>query len=240
MSEPASALVSVKDLSVTCQKKRLIESVSFTITTGSVTGLVGENGAGKSTLIKAMLDFSHPTSGSIQLGAHAHHQKQARNLLAYLPEQFSPPHFLNGEEYLNYCAKLYGVTYPSISVMSAQLGLPETAFSKPVKTLSKGMTQKLGLLGVLNSQRPLLLLDEPMSGLDPRARFLLRSALAALQQAGKTTILFTTHMLNDIQELADTMLLMHQGTLCFSGSPQALLTETTSETLETAFLQKTA
>lgn len=235
-----SAMIQVDQLSVNIGKKRLISDISFEIHRGSITGLVGENGAGKSTLIKAILDFSHPFAGTVTINGQRHTDKQARCVLAYLPERFSPPHYLNGEEYLTYCAKLYGVSCPPIAQLAAQLALPEEAFTRPVKTLSKGMVQKLGLLGALNSQRPLLLLDEPMSGLDPRARFLLRGQLERLQKEQSTTILFTTHMLNDIQELADNMLLMHSGTLRYSGAPETLINETESETLEMAFLNKTA
>jgi ABC-2 type transport system ATP-binding protein len=240
MSEDTVTLINTQDLTVSINKKNLIEHISFAVKKGTVTGLVGENGAGKSTLMKAILDFNTVSSGSIQLGAYPHHHKHARRILAYLPEHFSPPQFLNGQEYLDYCAKLYGIAYPSRQTLSDQLGLPEAAFTRPVKALSKGMTQKLGLLAVLNSQRPLLLLDEPMSGLDPRARYLLRCALSALKESKNTTILFTTHMLNDIQELADTMLLMHQGSLRYAGSPAELLQQTKSQSLEEAFLKKIA
>lgn len=232
-------MIDVEKLSVSVGKKNLVTDVSFQIRKGSITGLVGENGAGKSTLIKSILDFSSPNTGTITINGVMHRHKSARSVLAYLPEQFSPPYYLNGQEYINYCAKLYGVTYPTATEMSAQLALPEDAFLRPVKTLSKGMTQKLGLLAALNSQRDLLLLDEPMSGLDPRARFLLRQLLANQQKRG-ATILFTTHMLNDIQELADHMLLMHHGKLRYNGSPQDLVQQTGSNSLETAFLTKTA
>jgi ABC-2 type transport system ATP-binding protein len=236
----ANPLIAVDALTVSIGKKQLINTVSFQVQSGSITGLIGENGAGKSTLIKAILDFSSPSTGTIVLANEPYHNKYARTILAYLPEHFSPPHYLNGQEYLQYCGKLYGVEYPPLSDLAKQLALPPEAFTKPVKTLSKGMTQKLGLLAVLNSRRPLLLLDEPMSGLDPRARFLLRTQLAQLQRNQQTTVLFTTHMLNDIQDLANHMLLMHRGHLHYSGTPADLLTQTNTNSLEEAFLAKTA
>lgn len=233
-------MIKVEQLSVKVGRKQLVSDINFEIKPNSITGLVGENGAGKSTLIKSILDFSSPSAGTVTINGQPHNQKQSRHVLAYLPERFSPPHYLNGLEYLTYCAKLYGVDCPPVPDMAEQLALPEEAFTRPVKTLSKGMVQKLGLLATLNSQRPLLLLDEPMSGLDPRARFLLRTRLEQLQKQQGTTILFTTHMLNDIQELADHMLLMHGGALKYSGPPSTLIQETDSDSLEAAFLRKTA
>jgi ABC-2 type transport system ATP-binding protein len=162
----------------------------------------------------------------------------ARAPLAFLPERFAPPYFLRGEEFLRYILALHGARYDAARARSklAELDLDLSALSKPVRSYSKGMTQKLGLAGCLLAEREVYVLDEPMSGLDPKARALTKAQFRALRAAGRT-LFFTSHVLADIEELCDRMAILHDGALRFSGTPAELAAAYPGSGLEHSFLQ---
>ena len=213
--------------------------LDLTVESGTFFGLVGGNGAGKTTLIKCILDFCHLDSGEITLFGKDRALTQSRNRLAYLPERFSPPHFLTGREFLHTMAKLYNNTWNSSEAeeVSLALDMDPTALDKPIRALSKGMTQKLGLAASLMSGRDLLLLDEPMSGLDPQARLVLKRRLQRLKSEHGTTLFFNTHLLADVAEICDFMGVLHAGVLLFVGTPQDCLDTYGGATLEEAYLR---
>ena len=215
-----------------------LDGLDLRVATGEFFGLVGGNGAGKTTLIKCILDFCHMESGTIHIFGLEHHVVQARAALAYLPERFSPPHFLTGREFLRYMAKFYDNTWDNAAAeaLSRGLDMQPTALDKPVHALSKGMAQKLGLAASLLSDKALLLLDEPMSGLDPQARILLKRRLIHLKQSHGTTVFFNTHLLADVAEICDRMGILHHGRLRFVGTPAACLAQYGGTTLEEAYL----
>jgi len=204
---------------------------------GEFFGLVGVNGAGKTTLIKCLLDFCNADGGAIEIFGVEHRVTAARSRLAFLPERFSPPHFLTGRDFLQYMLKLYGEPYEDrqIEQMFAGLDLDPAALDKAARTYSKGMTQKLGLAACLLSGKDLYVLDEPTGGLDPKARALFKRALRALKQANRT-VFFTSHALADVAEMCDRMAVLHGGRLCFSGSPAELAQRFGASDLEQAFL----
>jgi ABC-2 type transport system ATP-binding protein len=119
--------------------------------------------------------------------------------------------------------------------MLESLDLDPASLDKSVRTLSKGMTQKLGLAACFLCDQPFLLLDEPMSGLDPKARALVKRHLHAPREKGKT-LLFSTHMLSDVLELCDRMIILHRGRLCFAGSPAECCEQYRADSLEQAYL----
>ena len=167
---------------------QVLNEIDLTVSRGEFTGLIGVNGAGKTTLIKCLLDFCDITSGKIEIFGATHTKKQARGNLVFLPERFVPPYYLTGKDFLVYMAELHGIEYNSNKVieLSKILDLDISALSKPVRDFSKGMAQKLGLASCLMSEKELMVLDEPMSGLDPKARAYLKQHLIELKQAGKT------------------------------------------------------
>lgn len=215
----------------------VLKGVNLQVKHGEYFGLVGMNGAGKTTLIKSLLDFCQIDRGNIQIFGASHRLNDARRHLAYLPERFNPPYYLTGREFLRYMAKLHGVSYQREAVEQVfhHLDLDLAALSRPVRTYSKGMAQKLGLATCFLSQRRLLVLDEPMSGLDPKARALFKTYL---QQArdGSQTIFFTTHLLNDVESLCDRLAILHQGEVRFTGSPSACCEYYGADNLEHAYL----
>ncbi len=205
---------------------------------GCFFGLAGVNGAGKTSLIKCMLDFCRLDSGSVEIFGVPHTERKSRARLAYLPERFSPPHYLRGKDFIDFSLKLYGVKPESGAIlkMLEDLDLDRDALSRPVKAFSKGMTQKLGLAACLLADKDLFVLDEPMSGLDSKARALVKQKLVGLKEKGKT-LFFTSHSLNDMEALCDDMVVLHEGELKFSGSPDAFKRLAPENDIEAAFLK---
>ncbi len=200
-----------------------LAGVSLRVAEGECIALAGVNGAGKTTLLKCMLDLSAVDSGAIEIFGVPHTTTSARSPVTFLPERFVPPYYLTGRDFLTYMAKLDGAAFNAARVIALlnALDLDIAALDKPVRALSKGMTQKLGLAACLLSNKRLYILDEPLSGLDPRARARVKAQIVALKQAGKT-VFFSAHALADIEDLADTMAVLHNNRLKFHGTPAAL------------------
>ena len=198
---------------------------------------MGVNGAGKTTLIKSLLDFCQIDQGSIRVFDTEHRLTEARRRLAFLPERFNPPYYLTGREFLGYMAELHGVSYQREAVEGIfhHLDLDMEALGRPVRTYSKGMSQKLGLATCFLSQRDLLILDEPMSGLDPKARALFKDYLGSVKN-GRQTLFFTTHLLNDVESLCDRLAILHNGEVRFIGSPAECCRSFDAANLERAYL----
>jgi ABC-type multidrug transport system ATPase subunit len=217
--------------------KPVLNGVDLDIAPGECVALAGVNGAGKTSLFKCLLDFLALDSGTIEIFGASHRQPAARAVLSYLPERFAPPYYLTGNEFLRTMFRLHGQTWDGarVDAMLAALDLDPTAMLASVRGYSKGMTQKLGLAACMLPGKPLLLLDEPMSGLDPKARAQLKACLMA-QRRGGTTILFSTHALADVDEIGDRLAILDGGTLRFTGSPDQCREEYGGTTLEQAFL----
>jgi ABC-2 type transport system ATP-binding protein len=218
-------------------ERQALDSVTFTVPQGSIFGLIGLNGAGKTTLLKCLLDFTFPDSGAVRIFSLPASEAAARAPLAYLPERFVPPSFLTGLEYLQMMARMYGVALDEqrIAAAAAAIDLDPSLLPKQVGSYSKGSGQKLGLAAALISERKLLVLDEPMSGLDPRARAYLKTEIKSSHGRG-ATVLFSSHSLADIEELCDCFALLHAGQIRHIGSAAELCERTGAATLDKAFL----
>ena len=216
----------------------VLQDVSFNVATGETVGLVGVNGAGKTTLIRSLLDLNRIDDGTISIFECAHTETRARDRLSYLAERFAPPYFATGAELLEYLAALHGVGYePAAAEREARaLDLATEALAMPARQYSKGMAQKLGLIACILPGCPLLVLDEPMSGLDPKARSLFKRRLAELKDQG-TTLFFSTHLLVDIESLCDRIVVIHEGRVRYHGTPEELAYTTQCTTLEEAFIR---
>lgn len=218
-----------------------LDAVSLDVPRGSFFGLVGVNGAGKTTLIRCLLDANRADAGAIEIFGESSLQTAARKHLAFLPERFSAPFYLTGRDFLRTMGRLYGNEAPEPGILETldALELARDALDRPVRSYSKGMTQKLGLAACLLSGRRLLVLDEPASGLDPRARAALKSTLAARHATG-TTIFLTSHALADVDEMCGRMAVLHDGRLLYDGGPDGLRERHGVTTLESAFLAELA
>lgn len=224
-----------------CKRYRqqpVLNQINFEIASGEFFGLVGVNGAGKTTLIKSLLNFCALDGGQIFLFNRPHTHPQARAHLAFLPEQFIPPYYLSGQHFLNYMAQLHGqkLSPEQYQAICHVVDLDVKALQQPVRSYSKGMAQKLGLAACFLSGKQLLILDEPMSGLDPKARAYLKRYLRQLKSQGMT-LFFSTHLLADVEALCDRMAILHGGQLRFVGTPAACCATFTAVDLEQAYLK---
>ncbi|MBF0310156.1 MAG: ABC transporter ATP-binding protein [Magnetococcales bacterium] len=217
----------------------VLSEVTLRLGEGQCLGLAGGNGAGKTTLIKCLLDLCRPDSGTIRLFDQPSGHPASRQRLAYLPERFLPPPALTGLEFLGCMARLYGQSPEVLHEQAIRIDFPQAALNKPLHTLSKGMTQKIGLAGCLGSGKELLILDEPASGLDPQTRRRFTELLLERKQQGRMVFL-NTHNLYDVEPVCDILAILHQGRLLFLGSP-ALCRETFGgETIEESYLHALA
>ncbi|MBT8118734.1 MAG: ABC transporter ATP-binding protein [Gammaproteobacteria bacterium] len=217
--------------------KIVLDGIELEIKQGEFSSLVGMNGCGKSTLIKAILDLIGIDSGVISIDGRSHRTVNARDNIAYLPDRFSPPVHLRGQDFIQYMLRLHGSdsNKQQIEEILDGLELDKTVMQESVNKLSKGMTQKLGLASCLLSGKSLLILDEPMSGLDPRARFLFKQQLAQLKQQG-ATVFFSSHVLADVEEMADSMAVLHDSRIYFSGTPDDFKRQYQAENVEQAYM----
>jgi ABC-2 type transport system ATP-binding protein len=215
-----------------------LSGVDLEVAHGEAFGLVGANGAGKTTLIKCLLDLCAPDAGEIEIFGVPATLPRARGRLSYLPERFAPPHYLRSREFLESAAALAGCAYDAARAegLLLELELERDALERPVRSLSKGMAQKLGLAGCFLVERDLYVLDEPMSGLDPAARVAVKSVLRRLAAEGRT-LFFTSHVLADVEELCSAIAVLDKGRVRFRGSPAALRGRYAEPDLERAYMR---
>lgn len=230
-------VLSVSNVTIDYNKVDVVFDASFSVKRGEVFGLVGLNGAGKTTLIKTILGLHAPRLGEISLFDAANTDMGARKNLVYLPERFDPPWFLSGMEFVKFSVSLYGKRCADAQIIEAaeKLALDPKALKRRVQSYSKGMRQKLGLIGTVLTGCELIILDEPMSGLDPLARTLVKDMLMEIK-AKDQTIVMCSHILADLDEMCQNMALIHQGKIEFVGKPAELKKKTKTDVLERAFL----
>lgn len=231
--------IDIRQLSTHYGNFKALHEITFAVPENSCFGLIGLNGAGKTTLIKTLLGLRKATEGAAtilgeEIGSHSVKAK-----IAYLPEKFEPPAFLSGFEFIRFTQRLYGrsSTKEEILAMATELQLQHEALPRRVTSYSKGMRQKLGLMATLLANCPLVILDEPMSGLDPQARILVKDAILNYQRRGNTVVV-CSHILADLEEMCPEIAVLHQGHLVYNGSPQQLISDTAQANLERAFLAR--
>lgn len=197
-----------------------LKGVSCTIPEGKIVGLIGPNGAGKSTFIKLALGYLIPTAGTITLLGEPPGSLRALQRIGYLPEHASFPLDLKGEELLDYVGRLHGIKGPVLKKRVRELlervGLSE-AGSRRIGSYSKGMMQRLGLAQALIAQPRLLILDEPMTGLDPVGRREIKELLREHHKSG-VSIFFSSHILEDVEHLCEEVVLIITGEVRYSGA----------------------
>jgi ABC-2 type transport system ATP-binding protein len=166
---------------------------------------------------------------------------KSRRHISYLPEKFQPSRYLRGKEYLELALSYFKRPFDLQRARgeAVALDLNPDALENKVGAYSKGMGQKLGLMGAFLVDAPFLILDEPMSGLDPRARIMLKEKLIANKAAGKT-IFFSSHILSDIDEICDRIGVISNSKLIFLGTPQEFKRIHPTDTLEKSFLKAIA
>lgn len=230
--------LSIAGVTIAYGAKTVMENLSLTVDRGETFGLMGLNGAGKTTLIKAILGLRGMRGGTINIMGQPSYDAQSRRQLAYLPERFDPPSFLSGIEFVRFSLSLYNAPFEiaAVRTFAESLALDPHVLGNRVQTYSKGMRQKLGLMATLMTNCPLMILDEPMSGLDPLARACLKDALRSAREAGRT-IFLSSHVLADMNEICDRVAILHTGHIRFLGQPSELREQTGNDNIERAFLQ---
>jgi ABC-2 type transport system ATP-binding protein len=201
-----------------------LRGVSFTVEEGSVTGFLGANGAGKTTTLKVLLGLLAPSSGSATLFGEPVPSRRARERVGFMPETPSFPPNLTALEIVGFSARLQGTRNTEARAEEAlrRSGLEASAWSRPTTSLSKGQGQRVGLAAAIVSEPELLILDEPMSGLDPIGRSEVR-ALIAEEHARGRTILFSTHVLSDAEDLCTHVCMIDRGAVVVDAPLAALL-----------------
>jgi len=202
-----------------------VEGVSLSLRRGEIFGLLGPNGAGKTTTIKMILGLTLPTRGTIRIWGREPQDRAARLKLGYLPENPSFYDHLTAREYLALVGDLFDL--PALTArrradeLLQRLGLERDA-GKPLRKYSKGMTQRLGMAQALLNQPDLLILDEPMSGLDPIGRADVKQILREERGRG-ATILMSSHVLAETETLCDRVAILHRGRVLEQGDVKGLL-----------------
>lgn len=226
----------VRGVSAGYGKRTVISGIDFSLAPGEVFGLIGLNGAGKTTLIKSILSLGD-SQGEISLFGQRIGPPSARAKLAYLPEKFLPSQLLRGWEFIQLTLDYFGLPLERdhARALCDGLDLDPVVLERNVRTYSKGMGQKLGLVATILTGLPLLILDEPMSGLDPKARIMLKDRLLEYR-ADARTVFFSSHILADIEEICDRIGVIHDGRLIFLGTPSELIQRHAAPSLERAFL----
>mgnify|MGYP005628712131 FL=1 len=236
-------MIQVQDLKIHYGDFVAVDNLSFSVKPGTVFGLIGPNGAGKTTTIKAIATLIEPTYGEIMLGETSvlHHPEQARRMLGYMPD--FPPVYddLRVEEFCDLFAHAYGQSVIERK-KKVEKALTQTELTSKrrelCKSLSRGMKQRALLAKTLVHDPSVMLLDEPGANLDPKARIDMRKLLRKLADEGKT-ILVSSHVLTELQDLCDEIGIMRNGKMVVSGSIEEITQRKQStRTLEVELLEK--
>ncbi|WP_461833767.1 ABC transporter ATP-binding protein [Desulfothermus sp.] len=204
------------------QSIEAVKDLNFTVEKKEIFGFVGPNGAGKSTTIKILMGLIFPDKGEARLFDIRCDDPVARKNVGFVPEQPVLYDHLTGEEFLCFAAELYGLSQKEIMSKVWKLlelvGLKEAGKWK-LRSYSKGMQQRLVIAHALLADPELIIMDEPLSGLDPIGRMEIINLIDSLKKQGKT-IFFSSHILHDVETICDRVALLIRGELKFIGKPQ--------------------
>ncbi len=205
--------------------KRALDSLNLRVETGEIFGLLGPNGAGKSTTLKILLRLIFPTSGRARILERDLDDVEAHARLGFLPENPFFYDYLTPEEFLNYVGALFGLSGTErkrrADGLLERVGLAASR-DVPLRKFSRGMVQRLGIAQALINDPELVILDEPMSGLDPLGRREVRDLILELREEGKTVI-FSTHILSDAESLCNRVAILNRGRLQGCGELSEIL-----------------
>lgn len=230
--------LAVVDIHKNFKNKTVLENITLNVKPYDIYGLIALNGIGKTTLIKIILNLINAEKGSIELFDQKHDNHQARLHLGYLPEKFLPSPFLKGKEFLENYLSAYNMTYDHNTAcnIATSLDLDPTALDIVVKKYSKGMGQKLGLIALFLQNPKLMILDEPMSGLDPKARVCLKMLMRDYASRGGA-IFFSSHILADIDEISTKIAVIHDKNIIYTGTSENFCQAYPGSNLEHSFIK---
>jgi len=207
------------------RKYWILRDLSFSVEQGEIFGFIGPNGAGKTTTLKLILDLIRPDKGRIRIFGDSHRSVAVKRRLGFLPENPYFYDYLTAEEFLDFYARLFGMPRAArrrkTDELLERVGLANRR-DRQLRKFSKGMLQRIGLAQALINDPELIILDEPMSGLDPVGRREVRDIILSLKAAGKT-VLFSTHILSDTELICDRVGILSRGDLKAVGRVSDLL-----------------
>ncbi|MBR5645535.1 MAG: ABC transporter ATP-binding protein [Treponema sp.] len=224
-----------------------VKDISFTVKTGTITGLLGPNGSGKTTILKTICGFQFPTSGKITVTDNDSNQfdientpEQAMNLIGYVPEKSILPPDLTVYEFLEHTGKIHNIENNQLkerlSFITKECSIQDV-LTKKIKTLSKGYAQRVSFAQAIIHNPPNLILDEPISGLDPAQIIQMRNLIKNLSKT--KAVIISTHILQEVYSLCDEMHIISKGKLVASGTEKDIITKAGTKNLEDAFLKLT-
>ena len=218
---PAASVISISGLQKRFGKFVAVDGLSLEVPAGSVYGLIGPNGAGKTTTFAVIASLLTPSSGSVSVLGHdpVASPREVRRILGYMPDTLGVYADLDVDEYLRFFAAAYKIparAHPGLLDGLLELVALESKRTARVDSLSRGMKQRLSLARALIHDPEVLILDEPASGLDPRARAELRALLAQLSEMGRT-IVISSHILAEIEDVCSHIAIMQSGRILASG-----------------------
>jgi ABC-2 type transport system ATP-binding protein len=216
------SLVSTRGLSKTIGRKSILRDVAVEVTPGSIVGIIGKNGAGKTTLLEILLGFSPATSGSSQLFGHDSFTLPAaiKGRIGFVPQQDELVNLLTGQQQLALIAALHGRWNDAlIERLRAAWDVP---MDRAIQTLSGGERQKLSTLTALGHEPELLVLDEPVASLDPISRRRFLREMLEITADRTRTVLFSTHIVSDLERIADQIWILRDGAIAWAGPLDAL------------------
>jgi ABC-2 type transport system ATP-binding protein len=238
-----SKAIEVESLVFRYHLTEALHSISFGIESGEVVGLLGPNGAGKSTTLKILTGLLAPGDGRVCIQGFSLPEQNidAKRIIGYVPESANLYESLTAQEYLELIGRLREIEeYPlqkKIVTLLETFEIGKQRFNR-LATFSKGMRQKVLIAAALLHNPPVLLLDEPLTGLDVSSSLIVKDLLNALSGEGKT-ILYSSHVLDVVERVCDRVLIIHQGNLIADGTLDSLKDETKGSTLEDVFRQLT-
>lgn len=215
----------------------IIDDMSLSVGENSIFGFIGQNGAGKTTTMKMVLGLLKPTSGTITVCGEKvkFGQTKTNRCIGYLPDVPEFYNYMNACEYLKLCGEITGMTGTLIKQKSSELlelvGLSDV--KKKIGGYSRGMKQRLGFAQALLNEPRLLICDEPTSALDPKGRKEILELLSKVK--GKTTVIFSTHILSDVERICDHAALLHNGKIALSGTLNELKSKSREDCLLVEF-----
>lgn len=216
------------------RRVHVVKDLSLVIQPGEIFGFLGPNGAGKTTTLKMLMGLIYPTSGEVKLFGQASSDLRAKARIGFLPEHPYFYEYLTGFEFLDFYGRLFGLSGSIRTVRVERLlelvGLTH-AQEIPLRKYSKGMIQRVGIAQALINDPDLIVLDEPMSGLDPMGRKDVRDIIFKLKENGKT-VFFSSHILQDVEMVSDRVAILNKGQLQKVGSLRDLLAQNLSHELE--------
>jgi ABC-2 type transport system ATP-binding protein len=216
------SLVTARALGKSIGNKTILQDISVDVTPGSIVGIIGRNGAGKTTLLEILLGFSPASCGNSQLFGHDSFTLPValKGRIGFVPQQDELVNLLTGRQQLALVAALYGRWNDAL--IERLQGAWEVPVDRPIQTLSGGERQKLSTLAALGHDPELLVLDEPVSSLDPISRRRFLQEMLEITADRARTVLFSTHIISDLERVADQIWILRKGALAWAGPLDAL------------------